>query len=215
MTPATTASTPRWLAPLVAAVETASPEMLTRFLPPTTGGRPSAVLMLLGEGERGPDLLITQRAQAMRAHSGQPAFPGGAQDETDADAAACALREANEEVGVEPASVAVVAQLPALWVPVTGFVVTPVLGWWHTPGPVAAQESEVASVHRVPIADLADPANRVRVRHPSGFIGPGFEVAGMVVWGFTGGLVDGLLTMGGWSQPWHPSRIVDIEAELK
>lgn len=207
---------PAWMQPLITAVAAATPQQLTRFLPPETGGgRPSAVLMLLGEGDHGPDLLITQRAQAMRAHSGQPAFPGGAQDTTDADAAACALREAQEEVGVDPASVSVVAQLPALWVPVTGFVVTPVLGWWRVPGPVAAQEAEVASVHRVPIADLAEPANRVRVRHPSGFIGPGFTVAGMVVWGFTGGLVDGLLRMGGWSRPWHPSRVVDIEAELK
>lgn len=216
MTPAANLTPPMWLQPLITAVAAATPEQLTRFLPPTSGGgRPSAVLMLLGEGDAGPDLLITQRAQAMRAHSGQPAFPGGAQDDADADSAACALREAQEEVGVDPAAVAVVAQLPALWVPVTGFVVTPVLGWWHTPGPVSAQEAEVASVHRVPIADLADPTNRVRVRHPSGFIGPGFEVADMVVWGFTGGLVDGLLRMGGWSRPWHPSRIVDIEAELK
>ena len=95
-----------------------------------------------------------------------------------------------------PASVEVVGQLPELWVPVTGFVVTPVLGWWREPGPVAAQEVEVADVARVPIRDLADPANRVRVRHPSGFVGPGFDVAGMIVWGFTGGLTDGLLRMG-------------------
>ena len=130
MTPTANLTPPVWLQPLITAVAAATPEQLTRFLPPTSGGRPSAVLMLLGEGADGPDLLITQRAQAMRAHSGQPAFPGGAQDDTDADSAACALREAQEEVGVDPAAVAVVAQLPALWVPVTGFVVTPVLGWW-------------------------------------------------------------------------------------
>lgn len=150
----------------------------------------------------------------MRSHSGQPAFPGGAQDPTDADARACALREAQEEVGVDPASVVTVAELPPIWVPVTGFLVTAVLGWWETPGPVAAQEAEVASVHRVPIADLADPDRRVRVRHPSGYIGPGFDVAGMVVWGFTGGLTDALIRMGGWERPWLPGRLVEIESGL-
>lgn len=205
---------PGWLRPLVAAVRTAEVQDLTRFGPPPDAeGRPSAVLMLLGDGPEGPDLLLTRRADAMRAHSGQPAFPGGAQDPGDADAAACALREAHEEVGVVPASVEVVGQLPELWVPVTGFVVTPVLGWWREPGPVAAQEVEVADVARVPIRDLADPANRVRVRHPSGFVGPGFDVAGMIVWGFTGGLTDGLLRMGGWERPWLPSRLVELDAE--
>ena len=53
--------------------------------------------------------------------------------------------------------------------------------------------AEVRSVHRVPLADLVDPANRCRVLHPSGFVGPGFTVEGMLVWGFTAGLMSGLL----------------------
>ena len=69
-------------------------------------------------------------------------------------------------------------------------------------------------MHRVPIADLADPDRRVRVRHPSGYIGPGFDVAGMVVWGFTGGLTDALIRMGGWERPWLPGRLVEIESGL-
>lgn len=205
---------PDWIRPLVTSLKSTQVEDLTRFGPPPDAqGRPSAVLMLLGEGPSGPDLLLTRRAAAMRAHSGQPAFPGGAQDAEDADAAACALREAHEEVGVDPDSVEIVGELPELWVPVTGFVVTPVLGWWRSPGPVSAQEAEVADVARVPIRALADPANRVRVRHPSGFIGPGFDVANMIVWGFTGGLTDGLLRMGGWERPWLPARLVDLDAE--
>ncbi len=57
----------------------------------------------------------------MRNHAGQPAFPGGATDPTDADVAATALREANEEVGLDPASVALVDVLPTLWIPVSRF----------------------------------------------------------------------------------------------
>ncbi len=206
---------PAWMATLAAGVRAARPEHLTRFaLPADQDGRASAVLMLFGADAHGPDLLLTRRSHTMRSHSGQPAFPGGAQDPEDADARACALREAQEEVGVDPKSVVTVAELPPIWVPVTGFLVTAVLGWWATPGPVAAQEAEVASVHRVPVAELADPARRVRVRHPSGYIGPGFDVDGMIVWGFTGGLTDALLRMGGWERPWLPGRLVDIESEL-
>ena len=68
----------------------------------------------------------------------------------------------------------------------------------------------MASVHRVPIADLADPANRVRVQHPSGYVGPGFEVAGLLVWGFTGGLLERLLTLGGLAQPYDATRVVAL-----
>ena len=141
----------------------------------------------------------------------KPAFPGGTQDPEDVDAAACALREAQEEVGVNPSGVRIVAQLPQLWVPPTGFAVTPILGWWHTPNAVAPAEAEVAAAHRVPIEELADPANRVRVAHPSGFVGPGFEVADMIVWGFTGGLVASLLRLGGWERPWEPARVVQVQ----
>jgi 8-oxo-dGTP pyrophosphatase MutT (NUDIX family) len=202
---------PAWLRPLAQAARSVRPEDLTRFLAPPEGGRDSAVLMLLGETGGEPDLLLTERASGMRAHSGQPAFPGGTQDPEDADAAACALREAQEEVGVDPAGVRIVAQLPQLWVPPTGFAVTPVLGWWRTPNEVAPAEAEVAAAHRVPIKALADPANRVRVAHPSGFVGPGFEVADMIVWGFTGGLVASLLRLGGWERPWEPARVVQVK----
>jgi hypothetical protein len=65
-------------------------------------------------------------------------------------------------------------------------------------------------VHRVPLGELVDPANRVRARHPSGFVGPAFEVRGMFVWGFTAGVLDTLLDLGGWSQPWDHERIRDL-----
>jgi 8-oxo-dGTP pyrophosphatase MutT (NUDIX family) len=204
------AAPPGWFTQLAKAMAGLQPGDFSRFPPPPESARPSAVLMLFAEGEQGPDLLLTLRASQMRAHSGQPAFPGGALQDDGEDAPGCALRESEEEVGVHPDSVTIAAELPPLWVPVTGFMVTPVLGWWHTPGPVRPQESEVAEVHRVPVSALADPANRVRVRHPSGYIGPGFDVAGMLVWGFTGGLVDALITMGGWQRPWLPGRLIEV-----
>lgn len=203
---------PAWWEPLVSRVATARTADFTRWPTPSTGGRRSAVLILLGEQpQTGPDVLIVQRAATLRSHAGQPAFPGGAADPGDADAVATALREAAEEVGLDPASTTTVALLPRLWIPVSGFVVTPVLSWWHAPHPVhPASPREVAGVQRVPIAELVDPANRVRVRHPSGHIGPGFEVRGMLIWGFTAGVLNTLLELGGWARPWDHSRLREL-----
>jgi hypothetical protein len=103
--------------------------------------------------------------------------------------------------------VQIVATLPAIFIPVTGFVVTPVLAWWREPHPVAPVDRiEVARAVVVPIADLVDPANRFRVVHPSGWLGPGFAVDGLFVWGFTGGLLDRMLTLAGWARPWDTSQ---------
>ena len=199
---------PDWLQPVADAATSIRPEQLSRFLPPDEGGRQSAVLMLFGEGPDGPDLLLIQRASTVSSHAGQPAFPGGAVDDTDADVVAAALREAEEETGLDPAGVHVFATLPALWLPPSGFVVTPVLGWWREESPVGVVDAgEVESVVRVPLAELLDPANRVSVSHPSGFVGPAFEVRGLLVWGFTAGLLSRLLAIAGLERPWDTSVV--------
>ncbi|WP_433314023.1 NUDIX hydrolase [Micromonospora sp. CA-269861] len=203
---------PEWIEPLLTRLGTARAEDFTRLTTPAEGGRESAVLVLLGEQPgAGPDVLVLQRAATLRNHAGQPAFPGGAADPEDADVRATALREANEEVGLDPASVTVLAELPKLWIPVSDFVVTPVLAWWHDPHPVHPREpAEVAHVARLPVSELVDPANRLRVRHPSGWIGPAFSARGMLVWGFTAGVLATLLEMGGWARPWSPGRVVEL-----
>jgi 8-oxo-dGTP pyrophosphatase MutT (NUDIX family) len=203
---------PEWIEPLLTRLGTARAEDFTRLTTPAEGGRESAVLVLLGEQPGvGPDVLVLQRAATLRTHAGQPAFPGGAADPEDADVRATALREANEEVGLDPTSVTVLAELPKLWIPVSDFVVTPVLAWWHDPHPVHPREpAEVAHVARLPVSELVDPANRLRVRHPSGWIGPAFSARGMLVWGFTAGVLATLLEMGGWARPWPRERVVEL-----
>lgn len=209
-----TSDPPEWLGRVAEPPFDEFDERLSRFRPPESGGRPSAVLILVGEGPAGPDVLLIERATTMRSHAGQPAFPGGAADAGDAGAVGTALREAAEEVGLDPASVQVVSELPALWLPPSGFVVTPVLAWWHSPHRVSALDpAEVASVIRVPLAELAEPANRSRLRHPSGYIGPAFEAGGMLVWGFTAGLLDRLLAGAGWERPWDQARIRELPTE--
>lgn len=161
------------------------------------------MLVLFGEGPYGPDVLVIERAADMRSHPGQPAFPGGAVDPGDSGPAAAALREAVEETGLDPDGVEVFAALPALYLPPSGYVVTPVLAWWPRPSVVRAVDpGEVARVARVPLTELTEPANRLRLHHPSGWVGPAFRVGGLLVWGFTAGLLDRLITLGGWERPW-------------
>ena len=197
---------PDWLRPMLQALDSAQAAELSRFTPPSDGsGRHSAVLILFASPGTAAeaDVLLIQRSATMRSHAGQVAFPGGATDPQDASAAATALREAAEEVGLRPETVDVLAELPALWLPPSGFVVTPVVGYWHSPHPVGVvDEAEVASVHRVRLSELLRPANRFTVWHPSGYRGAGFEVDGLFVWGFTAGLLDRLLGYAGWEQPW-------------
>lgn len=204
-------SLPEWLRPLAELATRIQPEELTRFPPPDDGGRPSAVLLLFGEGPDGPDLLIIERSHDMRSHAGQPAFPGGSLDPEDGGPQDAALREAWEETGLDPTGVEVFATLPSLWLPPSDYVVTPVLGWWKRSSPVSVMDpAEVASVHRVPIAELLDPANRFQVRHPSGYVGAAFGVRGLLVWGFTAGLIDRLFQLVGWERAWDPSRVKDL-----
>lgn len=206
---------PPWLDRLRAAAPAVLPEELSRFLPPAEGGRASAVLVLFGEGPAGPDVLLMQRAAHLRSHAGQPAFPGGGVEPGDDGPAGTALREAAEEVGVDAAGVTVLAELPALYLPPSGYVVIPVLAWWHDPREVGVVDAdEVASVARVPIAELTDPANRFRARHPSGYVGAAFAVRDMLVWGFTAGLLDKVLTLGGWARPWNAEDVRELPADV-
>jgi len=204
-------TTPSWLHPIVNAARDVRPDDLSLFLPPAVGGRRGSVLMLFGCGSAGPDVLIIERAPDMRTHAGQPAFPGGAVDPSDDGVVGAALREAREETGLSESGVVVFGALPALWLPPSGFVVSPVLAWWRDPSPVSAVDPrEVAAVHRVPWAELLDPRNRVQVRHPSGYVGHGFLVRGMLVWGFTGGLLSRVFAAAGLEIPWQPAAIKEI-----
>jgi 8-oxo-dGTP pyrophosphatase MutT (NUDIX family) len=207
---------PAWLQPLLDAVSAGGTDVLlpSRVTAPASS-RESAVLVLFGEGPDGPDVLLIERSAHLRSHAGQPAFPGGGIDPDDDGAVGAALREAQEETGLDPAGVEVLATLPELWIPPSGNVVTPVLAWWREPSDVLpADAREVAAVARVPIAELADPANRLTIRHPAGRSGPAFEVAGMLVWGFTAAVLDRLLALGGWELEWERDRVADLPAEV-
>ena len=102
---------------------------------PRTHGRRSAVLMLFGPDPRGgEDVVLTERAHTLRSHPGQVSFPGGRVDPDDDGSVAAALREAEEEVGLDPAGVEVLATFPDVFLTPSQHAVTPVLAWWPSPG---------------------------------------------------------------------------------
>lgn len=152
------------------------------------------------------DVLLQRRAATLSSHPGQVSFPGGAREHQDADDTVTALREAQEETGLDPTGVEVLAVLPKIPLAVSNFLVTPVLAWWHRPSQVAAVDhTETVEVFRAPVAQLLDPTNRytsVLRRDGHTYRGPAFDLDGTVVWGFTAGILNALFDATGWALPW-------------
>lgn len=117
--------------------------------------RPAGVLMPFVETPTGLELVLTKRSSALKHHPGQIAFPGGKRDEIDTDIRATALREAHEEIGLNPAKVEVLGELPEHET-VTGFTVTPVLGLVTTAFTPIVEPGEVEEAFRVPFDHVAD-----------------------------------------------------------
>ena len=123
----------------------------------------AAVLMPLVRRPLGPTVLLTQRTAHLRAHAGQVSFPGGRMEAGDANAAAAALREAHEEVGLRPQVVEIVGELPA-YRTVTAFEVTPIVAWVNPPFDLQPDPHEVQDIFEVPLAFLMNPAHHRRHR---------------------------------------------------
>lgn len=195
-------------------------------LPALEHPREASVLLLFGSLDDRPatfqrtivpkelDVLLTQRSMVLRNHPGQVSFPGGGLETQDADAIACAVRETHEETGVDPAGIIPLGELPALPLSVSNFQVTPVLGWWQRPHEMVTTE-EATRVFRVPVGDLVDPNLRVTAVATDKstkyrFGTPAFTVGGTLVWGFTAMILDRVLDLLGWAEPWDPRYKIDI-----
>jgi 8-oxo-dGTP pyrophosphatase MutT (NUDIX family) len=151
----------------------------------------AAVLVPIIARPEGFTVLFTRRTAHLKAHSGQISFPGGRAEAGDSSPQHTALREAQEEIGLAPARVEVLGQLPE-YNTRTGFRVTPVIGLIQPPLELVPDAREVDEVFEVPLAFLLDPANH---RHESRQIGARvatyyvIEHQGRTIWGATAGML--------------------------
>lgn len=156
--------------------------------------RTAAVLIpIVGSPE--PTLIFTVRTESLPSHKGQISFPGGSLDpgESEVDAA---LREANEELGIDPEAVRILGELDTFPTFVSGYVITPIVGWIDRMPEISPNPAEVAEVFYVPVSDLAE---EIRAE-------PGFEHGGQtfpteawiwndrVIWGVTARVVRSFLS---------------------
>jgi 8-oxo-dGTP pyrophosphatase MutT (NUDIX family) len=226
---------PPWLKPLVdnahhvkrAYRRRVPPEVLAMVMAASQrASRDAAVLVLFSGPPDSPpggvpddaDLLVTVRASTLRHHAGQAAFPGGAADPDDESPVHTALREANEETGIDTGRLHPLATLERMFIPPSGFHVVPVLAYSPDPGPVAVvDESETAIVARVPVRAFLNPENRIMVYRKANtrrFAGPAFLLNEMLVWGFTGQVISAMLDVAGWARPWNHHDVRELDEAM-
>lgn len=173
-------------------------------------GKASAAVLMLFSDEHDPAVTLLTRGSTLRRHAGQIALPGGRRDPEDPSLVATALREAEEETGLRPSAVEVLGCLPAVWVPASNYDVTTVTGVWQGGALVPMDPFETEAVHAYPISDLTSPGTRVTATHPSGYRGPAFVLGDQFVWGLTAHLLDWVIDLAGWSEPWDETRTSSI-----
>ncbi len=168
------------------------PKLVQRALKPLlTNLREAAVLVPILMRPEGYSVLLTRRADTLRNHKGQVSLPGGRRDPEDSSLAACALREAQEEVGLPPENAEIIGYLDD-YPTTTRYRVTPVVALVQPPSQFAFDAGEVAQVFEVPLSVLLDPSRyESRILSKNGLNVPFFEVnhGGQRIWGATAGML--------------------------
>jgi 8-oxo-dGTP pyrophosphatase MutT (NUDIX family) len=162
-----------------------------KFQPTPSDATLACVLILLHLQNEHWHLVLMERTHAPNdKHAGQVSFPGGRFEETDISPKHCALREAQEEVGIDPNKIVIIGQMTELYIPVSGFQVLPFLGYTTQPLDFAAQPSEVQHIITPPLSTLTNPDNLKlmdkRINETTTLYSiPYYDVMGREVWGAT------------------------------
>jgi 8-oxo-dGTP pyrophosphatase MutT (NUDIX family) len=152
--------------------------------------RASVLLALFALDPRAaPHLWLLRRSEGMRTHGGQIALPGGKREPGDLDFLATALRESHEEIGLRPSDVEVLGVLDDRET-ITGYLITPYVGWIASPFTPEPRAAEVARVFAVPLAAFAEEPRRTRIPWQGTEREVlSYEVAGEIVWGATASIL--------------------------
>ncbi|MDY5589138.1 MAG: CoA pyrophosphatase [Arcanobacterium sp.] len=175
----------------------------------------AAVLALIGQQEASaPTLLFTQRAAGIR-QGGQVSFPGGGREPGE-NPEQTALRETREEIGIGAEHIDVLGRVPSRQFTRLRVDVVPVVGRWREDQSlIVPSAAEVERVLIVPVEQLAAPENRFTWVIGNGHHGPGFRVAGAVIWGMTAAITDALLAYFGWERAWDSARVEAVPPEFR
>jgi 8-oxo-dGTP pyrophosphatase MutT (NUDIX family) len=168
-----------------------------RILDPNLNCRHAAVLALLYPGAEGLSVVLTRRTEVVENHRGQISFPGGSLDPGET-AETAALREAQEELGIEPREPEILGRLSPLYIPHSGFCVFPVVAYVARRPQFSANPHEVAEVIEIPLAHLLAPATCcLEIRELRGVPAqvPFYAVGSNKVWGATAMMLSELLTL--------------------
>lgn len=155
---------------------------------PNTKSRKAGVLILLYPKNDELHVAFIQRTEDNGPHSGQISFPGGKAEQSDKDIIDTALRESHEEIGIDPTRVKVFGQLTRLHIPVSNFLVYPVIGFYDSTPKFIPQQSEVKHVIELKLKDLLDPKNCTTKEFSYGeisFLAPIYNPDNITIWGAT------------------------------
>jgi 8-oxo-dGTP pyrophosphatase MutT (NUDIX family) len=169
-----------------------NPDLLLNTPPPSL--KKSAVCILIAGEETTPSLLFTLRSSALQHHQGEVAFPGGLQEESDINAIETALRETEEEIGLHRSQIEVIDSLPPLMT-MSGYHITPIIGFASITQPLFANQEEVEEVFYVPLDFLLNPdhAELHQVSYQNALRSfYSFEFEQKRIWGITAAIVQGL-----------------------
>lgn len=160
------------------------------------GFNPAAVLVPVAHHEGRDHLLFTRRTDSMEHHKGQISFPGGRQDDGET-LSECALRETQEEIGIQPAEVRLLGRLDDIWTP-TRYIISPFVGVIPFPYNFVLSDAEIAEMFLVPIDDLLDPGiyeeTEIHYQGKSALV-PYYHWRDKIIWGATGRIIRQFLTL--------------------